>query len=58
MGVYAPAYTVNLAFACELYFKQLLMIRGIDITENGRKIHKLKKFVFKDSVWYTDTDRK
>lgn len=27
MGIYAPAYTANLAFACELYFKQLLMIK-------------------------------
>ena len=42
LGIYAPAYTANLALACELYFKQLLVIRKIDVTENGRKIHKLK----------------
>ena len=39
LGVYAPAYTANLAFACELYFKQLLYIKGIDVT----RIHGLKK---------------
>ncbi len=42
LGIYAPAYTVNLALACELYFKQLLYINGIDAKENGRNIHGLK----------------
>ena len=47
LGIYAPAYTANLALACELYFKQLLVIRKIDVTENGRKIHKLKNLYLK-----------
>lgn len=28
LGVYGPAYTANLAFACELYLKQLLLLTG------------------------------
>lgn len=38
MGMYAPAYTANLALACELYFKQILMIRKIHIKHE----HELK----------------
>lgn len=38
MGMYAPAYTANLAFACELYFKQLLGI----IQKDNIQGHKLK----------------
>ena len=28
LGVYGPAYTANLAFACELYLIQLLLLTG------------------------------
>lgn len=45
MGEYASAYTANLAFACELYFKQLLMIRKIDV----KHVHVLKDLFLKIS---------
>ena len=35
--VYGPAYTANLAFACELYLKQLLILE-----DNEQRGHKLK----------------
>lgn len=39
MGIYASAYTTNLAFACELYFKQLLLLSGKNI--DGHKLNEL-----------------
>lgn len=37
IGIYGPAYTANLAFACELYLKQLLLLTGVK-----KKGHELK----------------
>lgn len=50
LGLYAPAYTANLAFACELYFKQILFLNKISTKENGKNIHGLKKLFMKIPV--------
>ena len=47
LGLYAPAYTANLAFACELYFKQILFVNKISTKENGKNIHGLKNLFMK-----------
>lgn len=39
LGIYGPAYTANLAFACELYIKQLLLLTGRHMT--GHKLENL-----------------
>ena len=39
LGIYGPAYTANLAFACELYLKQLYIIENRDAW--GHEIKKL-----------------
>lgn len=49
LGLYAPAYTANLAFACELYFKQILFINKISTKENGKNYSWSKKFVYENS---------
>ena len=39
LGIYGPAYTANLAFACELYLKQLLTLDNKDV--RGHKLLEL-----------------
>lgn len=47
LGIYGPAYTTNLAFACELYLKQLLLLTGEKRT--GHELKSLYQYLNDDA---------